>query len=124
MLPWSALESTSPLEPPPVDVAPFLGLPPADVAPAVGRSTSAPKPPPVDVAPLPGLQPIDVALPLANVAPVIRSSHEPLPVPTGPLPVGAAAPPTVEAAASAAPALIRSTALSPLTSCTNPTDYA
>ena len=96
LLPCSALGSASPLKPPPADVAPFLGLPPADVALAIGWSTSPLKLPPVDVAPLLRLPPAEVALPPADVAPVIGFSLEPLPVPAATLPVGAA-PPTVDA---------------------------
>ena len=102
-LPGSALESASPLEPLPADVAPLLGFPPADVAPAIGWSTSLLEPPPVDVAPLLRIQPVHVVLPPADVAPVIESSLEPLTAPAAPLPVGAALP-TVGVAASATPA--------------------
>ena len=70
----SALGSTSLLELLPADVAPPLGFPLADVA------------------PLP-----------ADVVPAIGSWYQPLPAPTAPLTVGVA-PPTIDAAALAAPA--------------------
>ena len=75
-----------------------------------------------EVAPLVGLLPVHVALPPVDFVPVFGSSLEPLLVPAAPSPVGTALP-IDDAAASAALALLRLTAWSPSTSCTDPTDY-